>query len=784
MAISIQVDEFAIDTIQDVESSVSSSGTFWLSIYLSHQISNSTVNFSFHYTLSVSESPSPSSNDESFLSNLQLTVTDVSWDVFAESSPDLAKSIQKSASFSQSRLFPLTVKLVANSFQKQNASDSSYVIKSPTMQVDISTVLKVIDEALQHSLPSLSSEELTDSLTQSQYPSPPVYFIAFPITHEIPYASAGSFLEPSQVDKKKGFQQQQQSISSVQTPVVALPTLFTELEEQSKLFTTVQPTTVDDVYRTLRRKGHDNTALGISPHGQLFVSGDDRGLLVVGQIGNPTNINTSNISTTTTTTTKESIEKATKSFTKIPPEILNDRKKHIQTLRRLLHNPKVSKTTAIDNNINNNNNNNNEIIKPIPGHFAEITCTKFFPSGTVVLSSGRDFQLKLWNIEDGTNPRSFAGHTKAITDFDFVIRRELISTTDGDGKNEEQQEEEEEIKGTGRNFVSCGGEDGTIRLWETGAQKLVHTFVLKDLYKEFFSSSNNNNDHDDGHDFVADKVVVFELDKMYEKLQQQQQEPQQEEEQDKKDCLQKLEILKTKLSDEYKQLETGTATSKERRQYDYETMGMGILVFAHKQDFSGNAITNKNFICFCVDLYTRKCLFIKDFSSSTSSSSSLSSDSTCHDDPVVGYVTSIDTQQNSSSSSSSNTYRRQPIIVLGTSQGYFLSFDFVEFLKTGILINQDQSQEKEEKKKNDNNDKIIQLSPNNEPITCISIKNGKLIAASSSTCVSFDLNDNNNRFTFLVGFDAIPPTCIQQLPKNQGFLISGKQALLQQFNLL
>lgn len=758
MAISIQVDEFAIDTIQDVESSVSSSGTFWLSIYLSHQINNSTVNFSFHYTLAVSKSPSLSSNDESFLSNLQLTVTDVSWDVFAESSPDLAKSIQKSASFSQSHLFPLTVKLVANSFQKQNASDSSYVIKSPMMQVDISTVLKVIDEALS----SLSSEELSNSLTQSQYPSPPVYFIAFPITHEIPYASAGSFLEPSQVDKKKGFQQQ--SIPSVQSPVVALPTLFTELEEQSKLFTTVQPTTVDDVYRTLRRKGHDNTALGISPHGQLFVSGDDRGLLVVGQIGNPTNINT-----TTTITTKESIEKAAKSFTKIPPEILNDRKKHIQTLRRLLHNPKVPKTTTTA--IDNNSSNDNEIIKPIPGHFAEITCTKFFPSGTVVLSSGRDFQLKLWNIEDGTNPRSFAGHTKAITDFDFVIRRE--QSINGDGKNEEQQQEEEKIKGTGRNFVSCGGEDGTVRLWETGAQKLVHTFVLKDLYKEFFSSSSNN---DDGHDFVADKVVVFELDKMYEKLQQQQDK---EEEQDKKDCLQKLEILKTKLSDEYKQLET--ATSRER-QYDYETMGMGILVFAHKQDFSGNAITNKNFICFCVDLYTRKCLFIKDFSSSSSLSSS---DSTCHDDPVVGYVTSIDTQQNpSSSSTSSNTYRRQPIIVLGTSQGYFLSFDFVEFLKTGIL-NQNQSQSQEKKKDNNNNNKIIQLSPNNEPITCISIKNGKLIAASSSTCASFDLNNNNKNTTttFLVGFDAIPPTCIQQLPKNQGFLISGKQALLQQFNL-
>ena len=59
------------------------------------------------------------------------------------------------------------------------------------------------------------------------------------------------------------------------------------------------------------------------------------------------------------------------------------------------------------------------------GHKSDITMTKFFPSGQVVLSGSIDMSLKVWGM-DGSNPVTLTGHTRAITDAEMVDRGMII----------------------------------------------------------------------------------------------------------------------------------------------------------------------------------------------------------------------------------------------------------------------------------------------------------------------------------------------------------------------
>lgn len=86
-------------------------------------------------------------------------------------------------------------------------------------------------------------------------------------------------------------------------------------------------------------------------------------------------------------------------------------------------------------------------------HVSEITSLQTFPSGTVLLSAASDMQIKLWSLLDGSNPRTFVGHTASITQTVLV--------------------------GRGRNFLSSGL-DGSIRLWECGSGKNIHTMRRRD----------------------------------------------------------------------------------------------------------------------------------------------------------------------------------------------------------------------------------------------------------------------------------------------------------------
>lgn len=173
--------------------------------------------------------------------------------------------------------------------------------------------------------------------------------------------------------------------------------------------------------RALRARADDNTALALSPRGGLYVSGDARGRLLVGVA---------------------------------PAVAAADDDNVLNTLRprRVLE----------------------------PGHHAAVSRALFFPSAQVVLSAGRDMQVRLWSAVDGSNPRVFAGHTAAVTDLALALLPE-------EQRGSESGSTTTTTVAAGRNFVSAGGTDSTVRLWETGSSKLVHTFKLSPAGDDFTS---------------------------------------------------------------------------------------------------------------------------------------------------------------------------------------------------------------------------------------------------------------------------------------------------------
>ncbi|CAI5714823.1 unnamed protein product [Peronospora destructor] len=82
---------------------------------------------------------------------------------------------------------------------------------------------------------------------------------------------------------------------------------------------------------------------------------------------------------------------------------------------------------------------------PLPGHVADVTSVRFFPSSQVVLTGSLDFTLRIWSVH-GRCVAVLKGHRGGVEDVSIV--------------------------GRGRNVLSCGT-DGLIQLWNCGTQNVV-----------------------------------------------------------------------------------------------------------------------------------------------------------------------------------------------------------------------------------------------------------------------------------------------------------------------
>jgi len=93
--------------------------------------------------------------------------------------------------------------------------------------------------------------------------------------------------------------------------------------------------------------------------------------------------------------------------------------------------------------------NNGEVRRRLEGHVDSVYSSRFFPSGTVVLSGGADFRLKIWSAETGQCAATLIGHRGAINDIAIVER--------------------------GRNVISAGN-DGAVKLWDVGRANCLHSY--------------------------------------------------------------------------------------------------------------------------------------------------------------------------------------------------------------------------------------------------------------------------------------------------------------------
>jgi proteasomal ATPase-associated factor 1 len=138
-----------------------------------------------------------------------------------------------------------------------------------------------------------------------------------------------------------------------------------------------------------------------------------------------------------------------------------------------------------------------QVRRSLDGHLLHTTKAKFFPSGQVAVSAGSDYQIKIWSVIDGSNPRTLTGHKGQINDLAII--------------------------GRGRNIVS-GCEDGTVKLWECGSGAVISTLkaassvrslcVTNDISTDPSSSAEPPEYETEGKVVVAacrDEVVAWDV---------------------------------------------------------------------------------------------------------------------------------------------------------------------------------------------------------------------------------------------------------------------------------
>ena len=87
----------------------------------------------------------------------------------------------------------------------------------------------------------------------------------------------------------------------------------------------------------------------------------------------------------------------------------------------------------------------------LEGHLMDVTCTRFFPSGMVVLSGALDMQLRIWDLTNGECAAVLKGHRGRINALDII--------------------------GRGRNVMS-GSSDGSLAMWECASQSVIRKYSV------------------------------------------------------------------------------------------------------------------------------------------------------------------------------------------------------------------------------------------------------------------------------------------------------------------
>jgi len=122
-------------------------------------------------------------------------------------------------------------------------------------------------------------------------------------------------------------------------------------------------------------------------------------------------------------------------------------------------------------------------LRDLEGHIYEVYCSRFFPSGMVVLSGGMDMTVRVFSVEDAWNARTMKGHKAAVHDLGFF--------------------------GEGAEVVSCS-KDGTVKVWSCASGEFIHDFHPE--IGQLHSLSVNNVDQNlVGTGGESRKAVIYDI---------------------------------------------------------------------------------------------------------------------------------------------------------------------------------------------------------------------------------------------------------------------------------
>jgi len=86
------------------------------------------------------------------------------------------------------------------------------------------------------------------------------------------------------------------------------------------------------------------------------------------------------------------------------------------------------------------------------GHLAKVNGCDYHPYGEFIVSGGDDTNVKVWDVRHKRCIQTYKGHTRYVTDVGFSPDGQWVA--------------------------SCSKLDGTVKIWDLIAGKMIHSFEV------------------------------------------------------------------------------------------------------------------------------------------------------------------------------------------------------------------------------------------------------------------------------------------------------------------